>query len=655
MAGAQGDNDIARNVGQRLAKLEDSRFDCKHAIEELGKLLAVLSEDAQIEAQLIRTEMQNFGLGEARVHFRVNAVQVANALHADIGLESAGGGGDNRRRLARIDTLLGEVHPERVNLGSVIAEPTTARRMMMLASLIHRQIDPHIPIRFLIAECNSPYIVLSALYLARLFGVDQCIDISPLFETRGALERGPDLIERLLNDKHFRAYTKSRGRLAIQTGFSDGGRAIGQASVSLAIERLRIKVAELLARARLPRIDLLVFDTHGKSVGRGGHPGELSDRFNYIDTPFSRGVMHDLGLTHLQESSFQGGDGYLLFGNPAIASATVGAVIDHWLAPPPPARDPFYANQDYSLEFFLDMSAFNEALANDRNYVYWLSSWAQSVLPPSGSRAVSRPNEERKSIFDMRAIPHNAMLQQMGMLVNSLAGTGAALGNDPDRAAEMYQSSARFRSLLALVARARAVSSIDAMGAYTDLLNPVKWLRRAALADGEDRSRRMRRVAKGLSDYGSYRQANAFMHRIVDDILDLDRVFERCGTPCTLSAADIALDLMHAVRVTLARRILLLAAEIPSFTPRNDVDPKRLDRDLNMFDVPKTVATLRIVFPESPPLVVDDSFGGPATYKSDFQHGYRDLHEQVFAPLETCHAILRDIGAAIAHEIGAFG
>src|SRR5262249_32572783 len=162
---------------------------------ELGALLPLLSEDAQIEAQLIRTELQNFGLGEARVHFRVNSVQVANALHADVGIEGATNGGDNRRRLARIDALLAEVQPTRVNLGSVVAEPTTARRMMMLASLIERQIDPHTPIRFLIAECDSPYIVLSALYLARLFGADGHVDISPLFETRQALERGPDLIE----------------------------------------------------------------------------------------------------------------------------------------------------------------------------------------------------------------------------------------------------------------------------------------------------------------------------------------------------------------------------------------------------------------------------------------------------------------------------
>jgi phosphoenolpyruvate carboxylase len=618
-------------------------------------MISELSGDAQLEAQLIRAEIANFGLSEARVHFRVNAVQLSNALHGDIAAEGGANGAEARRRLAQIDALLQGVEEKTVNIGSVVAEPTTARRMMMLASLIRRYIDPHQPIRFLIAECDEPFTVLAALYLARLFGVEDIVDISPLFETRLALERGPDLIARLLKNPHYRAYVQKRKRLAVQMGYSDGGRAIGQASVSLAIERLRIKIAQTLAKENLGDIELLLFDTHGESLGRGGHPGGFAERLDYVDTPHSRRIMHDLGVRHGQETSFQGGDGYLLFGNAAIAMATVGAIIEHWLKPLPTEPDPFYEARDYSLEFFLDMSAFNEGLASDANYMAWISTWAPSVLPPSGSRAVSRPNQERKSVFDMRAIPHNASLQQLGMLVNSLAGVGAALAADPDSAAEMYDASPRFRSLMDLVARARAVSSVDAMGAYADLLNPVKWLRRAALAEEEGRSRRMRSVAHGLAAHGHYREANAFMHRVLDDVLDLDRVLARCGFTCSLAAADIVLDLMHAVRLTLARRILLLSAEIPSFTPRPEVDPERLERDLVALDVPSAVAVLRKVFPASPGLIVDDSFGAVATYRSESQRGYRHLHEQVFDQLEVCHRLLRGVGAAITHEIGALG
>jgi phosphoenolpyruvate carboxylase len=655
LAHANGDTEAARAVGRRLVALEQKLFDPVETDQALAEIAASLGGDAQIEAQLIRTELRNFGLSEARVHFRVNAVQLSNALHGEIAADGSTNGGESRRRLARMDALFDTVEAQTVNIGSVAAEPTTARRMMMLASLIRRHIDRAQPIRFLIAECDEPFTVLAALYLARLFGVDDIVDISPLFETRIALERGPDLIARLLKNPHYRAYIEKRGCLAIQMGYSDGGRAIGQISVSLAIERLRIKIAQILAKEGLHDIDLITFDTHGESLGRGSHPGSLAERFAYVDTPHGRRLMEELEVRHSQETSFQGGDGYLLFGNATIAMATVCAIIEHWLEPVPVEIDPFYTDRDYSLEFFLDMCAFNESLGGDVNYAYWLSTWAQSVLPPSGSRAVSRPNEERKSVFDMRAIPHNASLQQMGMLVNSLAGVGAALAADPDRAAEMHEVSPRFRSLIELVARAREVSSVDAMGAYADLLNPVKWLRRAALAEGQNRSPRMRKVAHALAVHGHYREANAFMHRVFDDLLDLDKVLALCGYDTSLAAGGIMLDLMHAVRLTLARRILLLYAEIPSFTPRPDVDPDRIERDLVVFDVPRAVATLRIVFPASPALVVDESFGEAASYRNDGQAGYRHLHEKVFDQLETCHKMLRGIGSAITHYIGAFG
>jgi len=40
---------------------------------------------------------------------------------------------------------------------------------------------------------------------------------------------------------------------------------------------------------------------------------------------------------------------------------------------------------------------------------------------------------------------------------------------------------------------------------------------------------------------------------------------------------------------------------------------------------------------------------------AEFQARVQDSPYGVFEPLEACHAMLRDIGAAIAHEIGASG
>lgn len=52
---------------------------------------------------------------------------------------------------------------------------------------------------------------MGALHLARQYGVDHALDISPLFETPEALETGGRFVERLLEEAAFRDYVRTRG------------------------------------------------------------------------------------------------------------------------------------------------------------------------------------------------------------------------------------------------------------------------------------------------------------------------------------------------------------------------------------------------------------------------------------------------------------
>ena len=144
----------------------------------------------------------------------------------------------------------------------------TARRQFMLCAQILKHIDADTPIRFLIAECEAPATVMGAVYLARLYGVEERLDISPLFETPTAIESGGRFIERLLNEEEYRTYVTRRKRMSIQIGFSDSGRFMGQCGAELAIERLQVLFAKALAAANLPDVEALIFNTHGESMGR---------------------------------------------------------------------------------------------------------------------------------------------------------------------------------------------------------------------------------------------------------------------------------------------------------------------------------------------------------------------------------------------------
>ena len=171
------------------------------------------------------------GLGTSHIHLRINALQLNNAFRAYVH-EPWTRDLTESQSLARIVDMIKNCPRETVNFETLDLETATAIRQFALTAQMHKYIDKDTPIRFLIAECESPATVLIAVFFAKLFGVDHITDISPLFETPAGLENGSRIMERLVEEETYRDYVKGRKRLSIQTGFSDAGRFIGQISAS---------------------------------------------------------------------------------------------------------------------------------------------------------------------------------------------------------------------------------------------------------------------------------------------------------------------------------------------------------------------------------------------------------------------------------------
>ena len=243
-------------------------------------------------------------MAAAASHLRINAIQLHNAVRKTIDMDHAPDDPTHRLTyLNGIARLIDEAHPETVNFGSILGEKATAKRVFMTMIQMLKHLDRREPIRFLIAECENAFTILTALYFAKLFGIDDRIDISPLFETRKALLRGASIIEEALKVDGYRNYVRKRGRLCIQTGFSDAGRYMGQPAACVAIEKIRLGLADVLARHGLGEVELTIFDTHGESIGRGAHPGGFADRFRYYDTPESRRRFAAAGIRFRQETA----------------------------------------------------------------------------------------------------------------------------------------------------------------------------------------------------------------------------------------------------------------------------------------------------------------------------------------------------------------
>ena len=428
------------------------------------------------------------GLSLARAHFRLNAAQVHNAARLRLGLDDPPADRSRRRTLlAGIDDALDAARAQPVDFGALIDEQSSATRLMMLVAQIAKHIDRHTPARFLIAETRSGYTLLAALWLARICGVEDQVEISPLFETADALEEGVRVLEEALRSPHYRAYVRKLGRVCLQFGYSDSGRYLGQLPASYLVERLKLRLVEALGRHGLGDVEVVLFDTHGESIGRGAHPGSLADRLKYLSPSAARMALAKGGLRIREESSFQGGDGYLLFGTPDLALATIARVAEHALKPTVTAPDPIYREPDFAAGFFATIQSELDELLEDPGYAALLGAFGPALLDPTGSRPSARQSDSGgpatiRHPRELRAILNNAILQQLGWCANTMHGIGAAAARDPELFTELRLSSPRFRRALDFADYAASISDLDVLRATVSLLDPGSWLDRAAHA-----------------------------------------------------------------------------------------------------------------------------------------------------------------------------
>ncbi|MCW8914948.1 MAG: phosphoenolpyruvate carboxylase [Magnetovibrio sp.] len=626
-----------------------------------------LGGDNVSELAVLRAEMANFGLAFAHTHMRINATQLTNAIRNEIDITTMPEDPANRRRyLVEIANLLNTVEPVTVNFGTIMNERATAKRVFMLVAKFLKYVDTDEPVRFLIAECNTPFTVLTALYFAKQFGVADKIDISPLFETGLALDQGHEIVTELLKNPTYVDYVKGRGRICIQTGFSDAGRYIGQVPASLAIERIRIKLAKRIKNSGVEDVDLLIFDTHGESIGRGAHPLSFADRLDYTYPPQARAQFQAAGIHVKQEVSFQGGDGYVYFAHPDLAFATVCRLLEHALNRKKEAvsADVFYEDTDYSLDYFMTVKGFNERLMENTNYAATLNLFGTNLLYPTGSRKVKRQHEGGAQVdlehpSQVRAIPHNAILQQLGYFSNTISGHGKAMGKDQDRFVEVFQLSDRCRRFTAMVAYARHLSNLDALHGYVSLYDPAIWLRRAEIENNPARAEQMQTLADMLRHSNRHEKVNRIYRIFLNDTLYLDRGLKAVGAdemlPALVDECYPDLLLLHAVRIALIHEMFLIAARLPKFSDRHDSSSDDIINALLNLDVEHALKVLRRAFPVSGAATDAKAFGEEASYQTDSEHGYAKEHKELFEPLEQLYDMTRRISTAVAHMSGAVG
>lgn len=640
-------NNLTRDTENRMRSTSDLYPLLKQAITDAK------TPAAKRDLLVLRSAIRTFGLGTARIHFRLNARHVINGVRAAFGIRNTGS--DTRTLLQRASEMTRDVKPLQVNFAALELEKNTAHQQMMLVAQIHKYIDDETPIRMLIAECEDSFIPLGMLYLARLYDLQDHLDISPLFETAEALNNGGRIIGKMLDNPVYREYVEKRGVFAIQTGFSDAGRFMGQIPATLAIERLQSHLATALGKRGLTDVTAVVFNTHGESMGRGGHPGDLKDRIDYVMSPWAINQfdIKDISLCH--ETSFQGGDGFLWFQTDRLAHASVTSIISARHADRSKAQnDPFYTDRDFSWDIFRTLSAEQESLYNNPDYVNLLSGFGQNLLVPTGSRAAKRASGDGQAdTFDprqLRAIPHNAILQQFGAPANVFHGLGRAGAIDPEKFANLMENSNRAQSLFTLSGTASKRANISILTGYGRLFDPGFWISRALSGNEPALSEKCLQVSETLKTSAWSAQVTNLANTLRIDMFGNTET--QNGEP---SEDDQGLKILHALRLAVIMKMLVLATDLPAYN-ENGVSQLDVLQRLQHFQIDSIIADLEETYPSQKESM---DWVDRLTEKSDVQSsnigGFPHITETVIKPMTRGAALVRQISIAITHSYDAFG
>ena len=652
--------------------------DTEKLLHQINEIFALIhkselksKKNLLMDFQLLKIGFNNFSLGLARTQVRLNANQLNNAISKEIDLHGNPDDPANKSTyLNSVSKLIDKVSPVKINFGTILSENMNAKRFFMIIAQMFKYIDQDQPVRFLIAECDYAMTALTALYFAKLFNLDEKIDISPLFETEKALANGHLVVETLVRNEYYRKYLLKRGKICIQTGFSDAGRYLGQPAAVLSIENLQRKIAKVLADNDLSSIKLLIFDTHGESIGRGGHPVSLEERLQYINCSYTRKKLNEWNIKLIQEVSFQGGDGYQYFLNPDLTYAALTRIAEFSLTNNHNFNDDLlYKSPDFGVEFVNTIKQFNTDIMDDPNYAALLNVFGSNLLHSSGSRAVKRQNDSGVKTLvyhpsQTRAIPQNSILQQLGMLANSLGGIGKFLRKDPKKFEEYYNKSERFKRILDSVKYAFAFSDIEVLKAYIDTFDPGMWLSWSTRTADIQRSNNMKAVANLLESFDIHWRLNKVYRELHQEYMEIrdwilgtkskGRIAVGRGRVIEKEIRDELL-LMHGIRVAIFHELFLLSVQIPKFSDQAGVSRDEVIAKLIRFDVTDAVKILRTIFPVGKEKINYSDYGEKSNYISEKDINYITEENTIFKKLEALHECSKRVSTGITHFIGAVG
>ena len=397
-------------------------------------------------------------------------------------------------------------------------------------------------------------------------------------------------------------------------------------------------------------------------MGRGAHPGGFADRLTWPMSQWARSRFIRNGIALEPEVSFQGGDGYLHFARPELARATLTRIITEEPERSEVCADPFYERTDISLDFYRAIRAHQRQHLRSQTYSRAVTAFGLGLLNSTGSR-VSRRQSDISADRDMnlrqiRAIPHNAILQQLGYPVNVISGIGSAADGNYEELAALIEQSERGQQLLRLAQASNALASIKTVAAHGELFNSAYWASRPYRGTEPHLSAACETLAEYLTKddrTGVYRRLASRLrvdalkfHRLLDLLPAEERDESRETTRRLIGAAQ-------SLRLALFQHIFIKAVSVPVFSRANDISREDVLEMVFSLRIDDALAQMRRAFPTSFPAPDDFAVIAPADYPDAATEGYAQIGRDLIDPIERAYGLMLRISTTIANHFGAHG
>ena len=257
---------IPGTYASSAAFLDDLRVIQRSLGERAGKRLAEGALGTLI------TQAEVFGFHLATLDLRQHAQRHADAfaeIFGRYGLGEAWASGNDERRAELIVSELSSPRPLTARL-DFSKDTNETLELFRLVRRAHDRIGRPAIETYIVSMTRGVADILGVQLLARDAGVEDALDIVPLFETVADLHQAPITMASLFQNPVYASHLRKRevGQ-TIMIGYSDSNKDAGYVSANWELQLAQRALAALCAASG---VSLTLFHGRGGSVGRGGGP-----------------------------------------------------------------------------------------------------------------------------------------------------------------------------------------------------------------------------------------------------------------------------------------------------------------------------------------------------------------------------------------------